>query len=657
MKSSTFPIVEIENNKLIALDGNVAHFYELLAPDIDQYSSFEKDRFFSGIAGSLNNLPDDAYVKFYKISKRSFVETNSVNEPELRGVKMTPSSDHLTEFFKGSDLFSDLAIFDDYLLVNGQYLKVFSVLQFSENEIDESLIPIDLDYVLKMRKLEKIKANKLLDRIRTKHQSSFSKNKRDMESEGAYTQAEELLNDLAFERESIFQMELFFILRGDTAVAVNEEARRLQSFMASKDIKLFLEDHDPLRAKSSFAAIFNELIPGVAPKFDIRTHTNKTSHLCYLLPLKRSHLMDRGILFHDQNDDEILFNPFCKEIKNRNMLVTGLTGGGKSVFVNKLVHHLIGHHPTVILDKGGSFKRLTTYHQGVELRSGFNPMQFLDPLYLREFILSVVDKEKFDKLSRGKLLNEIKKYLQACTDYRFETLLSFLEESFTGIHYYFEDIKEFFTQSSLKVESILYVDVENYPKNIISPLIIFLLEYFKSIPEKEKILVFDECWSFLTNHAEFIDECFRTFRKTGAFPIAISQGLNDFKVLGGELSSSISNNSYFKVFFPQEIGASDEISEFDLQNINSLDFEKGIFSDCYLKSSDSKYRKIIRNYLTPLELELFHTEAGEADRLNRFLDRNHEFFENNKRAMDAFVGLKYAQDTFSFNDNDSHIWS
>ena len=72
--------------------------------------------------------------------------------------------------------------------------------------------------------------------------------------------------------------------------------------------------------------------------------------------------------------------------------------------MNKLVHHLIEKYPAVILDKGGSFKKLAVYHGGHILEKEFNPMQFRDAKYLREIILSVVDPKKFDRLERGKTL-------------------------------------------------------------------------------------------------------------------------------------------------------------------------------------------------------------------------------------------------------------
>ena len=168
------------------------------------------------------------------------------------------------------------------------------------------------------------------------------------------------------------------------------------------------------------------------------------------------------------------------------------------------------------------------------------------------------------------------------------------------------------------------------------------LEYFKNIGAKEKILVFDEAWSFLKDHADYIDECFRTFRKTGALPIAISQGLNDFAGSGGKLYSSITNNSFIKVFFPQEKIDDPEVTEFDHEMIKTLHFEKGSFSECYLKSADNKIRKVLRIYLSPLELELFHTEAGEDSKFFDFFNKHRPFLDSNQEAINAYVRLKHA---------------
>ncbi len=657
MKQNIFPIVEVKDNEIIALDGNIGQFFEIIAPDLEQLSSLEKDSFYNQVSSSLNELDSKSYFKFYRLNEKNFLETNSRNFSGFESLKTNSSSNHLEYFFESMELYSDIKFFDDYIYMNGSYIKLLSVLNFKDDPIDESIIPIDIDYVLTIRRKDKEQSIKYLEKIRDSHQSSFLKRKKDISSEGAYDQAEELLSDITYGTEEIFEMSLFFLVKANSLSEVGKLTDDFQRFMGYKGIRLYLEGNSPLRGRSGIAQLFNELIPGVRPKLGIRNLPNKTSHLRYLLPLKRSHLMDSGIEFLDTNDAKIFLDPFNKSLKNRNMLVSGLSGAGKSVFVNKVVHHLISKHPTVIIDIGGSFKRLTLYHGGKDLKGGFNPLQFKDPIYLREFILSVVDKDSFSKLDRGRLLSEIKVYLDKKGQSNFDGLIGHLENSFSGIRYYFEDIKEYLIDESINNYPILYVDLENYPNSIVSPLIIFLLEYFKNISELEKILVIDECWEFLKEHSDFVSRCFRTFRKTGAFPIAIAQALEDFQVLGNKISKAITNSSYFQVFFPQEIESSGNITEFDCEKISSLDYQKNVYSDCYIKTSDEKYRKILRNKLSELELEISHSEPSKEDPLLSFVDKNHQFFETIKDAFHAFVGLKYAKDINSFNNDSSHIWN
>ena len=649
MSKTIFPIIEVLNNKITSIDGDVSYFYRLLTPDLDHMDYIQKNNFYESIANGLNNIDTNSYFKFYRINNSSFVNTNSRNLPNFSEVTYKSQKNALNIFFQTNDIFSDVGIYDDYLSYNGQYLRIFSTSSFSDQIAHENLIPTDIDYVLTIKRNPKDKSVNKLEKIRSGHLSSFLKPKRDISSEGTYAQAEELMHDLIHGYESMFEMEFFFILKSSSLQSLNELSERLTSQMLINGVKVYSEGQSLRHLKSGLASIFNELIPGVKPNLKLREILNKTSHLKYLLPLKRSYLMDSGVKFHDPLDQEIFFNPFCENIKNRNMLVTGISGGGKSVFVNKLVHHLIQHHPTVILDKGGSFKKLTKYHDGQFLTEKFNPFEFKDPMYIREIILSVVDKNKFNKLERGRLLKEIKRHIpnSSC----FLSLIENLKTSFIDIDLYFEDFKDYITDKETKRSNILYIDVENYPKSIIAPLVIYTLEYFKNISKQEKILVFDECWSFLKDHSLYIDECFRTFRKSGAFPIAISQSLNDFSSLSYELANSITNNCYFKVFFPQEINEAIDITDFDITNIKSLEFEKNVFSECYLKSTDNKYRKILKNYLSPLELELFHTEAGKDKKLNSFLNKFSEFFDSNQTAINSFVRLKHEDHSNDFYIN------
>ncbi|HLE12833.1 MAG: hypothetical protein A2504_00360 [Bdellovibrionales bacterium RIFOXYD12_FULL_39_22] len=643
MDKITFPIVEVDKNRLRGIDGAISYFFEITPIDLSQLTEKEIEQVFRDVGMFLNTIDENAFFKFYSLGGKAYVNSSVQDFNQLK-FELGPSDRPLQTFFGSIDIFSDVSIFDDYLLYNGRYRRVLSVLEFGTDEIDHQFVPNGVDYILNIKRKSREKGIRGLEKIRSSHLANFFRPKRDVESEGAYHQAENLIQELMLGAESLFDIELFFVLTGQSLDELNSKTADLIDGMRSRGVKLFIEGQSIKKCKSGLAAMFRELIPGVVPTLLSRVHVDKTSHLKFLLPLNRSHLMDNGIAFEDNAGEQIFFDPFNASIPNKNMLVTGASGGGKSVFVNKLIFQLAKKHPTVILDKGGSFKRITLYHDGVNISAKFNPLQFRDPLYLREMVLSACDKEHFNKLERGRLLKSIRAIVEENPGpSNFFDFLKLLECDFPGISLYFEDVAEYLSDEKIAETPILYVDVADYPQAAIAPLIIFILEYFKNIKNPEKILVFDESWSFLKHHADYIDDCFRTFRKTGALPIAISQGLNDFAGIGGKLYSSITNNSFIKVFFPQECIDDPEVSEFDRKQIKSLRFQKGVCSECYVKSADNRFRKTMRLYLSPLELELFHTEVGEDNNFYKFYQEYRPFFDSNKETINSYVRLKYGE--------------
>ncbi len=639
MSKFSFPIAEVYEHKLISIKGDTSYFYEIDGVDLEQMSMIEKENFFSHLKSKLNTLEDDFWLKLYRINKSLYINT-SIKDRCL-GLDSKPCNSPLEVFFENRDIYSDIGLYDDYLLFNGLYKRIVSVRSFSESLIDEYFIPESVDYCISFKKKSKRKAFKELEQIRNAHSAGLSKHKRDFESEGAYSQAEDLIGELTSGNESLFEMELYFLPKSSSLESLNLLTFDLIEELNIKGIKTFIEGHSFKELKSGLFDIYKEIIVGVRPSFSFRSIPNKTSHLAYLLPIGRSNLMDDGLTLKDISNNNLFFNPFSNKFKNRNMLVTGTTGSGKSVLVNKIVHGLVDKHPIVILDKGGSFRKICLYHEGYNLCNGINPMQFKCPYFLREFILSVVDKDKFNKLEKGLLLKRIKTYLQDEIDLSHHGMIKYLENDFSDLSLYFEDIKDFLISDNIEINEFLYVDIENYPKSQIAPLIIYVLEYFKRVADSRKVLIFDECWKFLKNHGEYIDECFRAFRKTGAFPIAISQGLSDFENLGGDLYSSITNNSYFKIFFPQEYIESNDITDFDNSRIASLQYEKGRYSECYLKSTDNKIKKILRITLDPLEYELFHTESGQSENFYKFFDDHRKYFSSNKETIESFVRLHH----------------
>ena len=650
MSKLLFPIIEVIGNQITNRNGEKSYFYKLLPPDLEQFSEVETESFYESLCSQLNNCDCEFFYKFYNLGGVSYLNTDDLNFT-LTNTNFLKLDNPLEIFFGNRDIYSSVSFFEDYLSFNGKYTRVLSISSFSNDQNTLAYLPSDIDYIVSFKRKDSLKSLKELDHTRSAHMSNFHKNKRDIESEGAYGQAEGLIYEVTNGIDSLFDMEVFFLLSAYSLDELNIKAMSLITLMEQKGIKLFIEGKSVKKKKSGLATIFNSLVPGVYPKFDLRSHVNKGGHLVNLLPMTRSFLQEgvtdkdessSVVTFKDIEGNSIYFDPFNRDLKNRNMLVSGSTGGGKSVFVNFLLHELAPNHPTVILDKRASYKRLTLYHGGSILESGFNPMQFKDPIFLREIIISVCGVTSYSKLESGRLLKTIRKVLEQYPDLMdFNQFIKILEQDFKNLSLYFEEVSKYFTTDIIRPSNITYVDFENYPKGVVAPLIIFILQFFKEIPTKEKILVFDECWAYLKDHVEYVEECFRTFRKTGAFPIAISQGILDFNKEDQNLSNAIVNNSHLKIFFPQDYIDSHEVSGFDNSRISELCLEKGSFSECYLKSSDNKIKKTLVVELDFLRSELFHTEPVDGDPMLEFISENQKYFKNTKETIDSFVRLRH----------------
>lgn len=143
-------------------------------------------------------------------------------------------------------------------------------------------------------------------------------------------------------------------------------------------------------------------------------------------------------------------------------------------------------------------------------------------------------------------------------------------------------------------------------------------------------------WSFLSNNAEYIAECFRTFRKSGASAIAISQGIDDFSMT--DMGKVIAKLCSTKILFQQTIDLSSEINSFDVEKIKSLSTKRKEYSEFYIKTEH--HRKIARFYPTALEYELYTSNHSDRKSFDRFHAHYAEFFPF-PEIMERYVDFKY----------------
>jgi hypothetical protein len=135
MSNYKFPIADSTQNELVSMDGDRSFFYELRGVDLEQLDEIELSNLFSLIEKRLNNLKEEQWIKFYQLNGRCYLNTSLENS--CLGLEAIPVTDPLHTFFEGKDIYSDIGIYDDYLLFNGKYRRVISIKSFPEDEIDE----------------------------------------------------------------------------------------------------------------------------------------------------------------------------------------------------------------------------------------------------------------------------------------------------------------------------------------------------------------------------------------------------------------------------------------------------------------------------------------------------------------------------------------
>jgi type IV secretory pathway VirB4 component len=379
-------------------------------------------------------------------------------------------------------------------------------------------------------------------------------------------------------------------------------------------------------------------VPGSEPDFK-RSHFATSSYLSCLIPFNGNEVHKDGIAFNSLSGEEVyvnIFNPYAA--LNFNGLITGKSGSGKSVIAQKiLLDSLDAGVKGLILDKGQSFKKLTLYTGGNIFSEKFNPLQFKNPHYLKAFLMSLIPEAELSIKDQGRMFSLIKEYLSKDEEHTFNGLVSELSKNFEGIEHYFTEVQDFITDSKIRITDITYVDTALYPKKIIGPLIIYLIEYFKNIHGK-KIFLFDECWEYLERNSEYIEECFRTFRKHNASAIAITQDVADFLSSHSRVGQVIYNNTNHKFFFYQDTTSTNLITDEDSARIHSLRSIHGSHSEFFYK--DDSVRKTIRYYATPLEYELFTTKKEDNLKIEKYISVYGEYLDF-KTLINNWVDFKY----------------
>lgn len=604
--------------RLISLKGEESRFFELIPQDLDGLSLGDLESHMARLSLELKCLK--GLFKIYYLGNRIYL--NSFSEIELSSFKMVEVIEPLNIFPSENEV----KFYDNYLTIGAKFLRILTLTEFPSR-----IHPLEIqelgDFILSFKIVVPEIAKKSINMKRKIHFSALFKGMRDIESENAYKDAEEILEGITTDEIRLVKAEMMLLVWGESKVDLDQKTQDLSELLKMKEAKAITEE----RGLSYF---FAGLIPGVASTLK-RSLEVDSHYLAYLIPQHRDFIHVSGMGLEALSAQEVKLDLFDADNLNFNALITGSAGQGKSMLANKILSTLSNQETkAVVLDLGNSFEKNMAYLGGKSLSQTINPMQFKNPRYLKEFILSAME-EKLGRRREGELFELIKDILLKRPEVSFGQLLENLEEQFKGITHYFSEIKEFFTDEVSDLENLTYCDFGLYPEAMKAPLIIYLIEYFKHL-EGRKIFIFDECWHLLEKNANYIAECFRTFRKHHASAIAISQNIDDFSQ--SSLGKVILQNTFHKFLFRQNVRGSEFLDDHGLELLNSVHSQKGVYSE-FLYITE-RQRKILRFRAAPLEYELYTSDPVDKREFKVYMEEKGRFISF-KKAIENFTLIKH----------------
>lgn len=628
-----FPLLGLDRNQILSIDGKKSNFCELKLPDLELYSEMERAKYRGLWMKALGDHSDE--IKFYFIKNKAFVSSKEKFVLQGQG-ELTPCPSPLESIFEVWDQ-DGPAIHEDYFYLGACQWRLLKLAH----------LPSDIDF-LGLRKIERLVVRaKVLDvseanfHLEIRRRSNFSKilaGLKNLKAKNDFEEIEQVISSMKKGEEKIVRLDAYVLFKVNWASRADIEVNKFIAHWRNKGFEFQI-------VKFNLQREFARILPGVYDGLK-GSQVVPLSAAVHFLNLTQDRLHETGVAFANTVNGESCFDLFHEKALNYNLLVTGPSGQGKSMLAAKIVKHNVdGGLKAMILDLGGSFKRLNRYVEGSERGHQFNPLESLRPSYLLEFTLAVCGLGNLTPPERGKLLKVIRAWVKEDGPKHLEQLVELLDKERAGISDAFEEIRPYLNTNDLNQTSssapVVYVDFQNIPSMVKRAYLVYLFEAFGQWQGK-RILLIDECWDLLNQHADFVSECFRTFRKHNASAIAIGQGLGDF--LNTSLGQVIFENSFTKILFHQVGKRPAGINEQCWKRVQSVSGRKDVYSEFVVMQEERS--KVLRYYPTEIDKCLFNTSAETVLNITKFLEAHEESF-GFKKSCNLFGSLYFGDRAFS----------
>ncbi|MCC6811248.1 MAG: ATP-binding protein [Deltaproteobacteria bacterium] len=483
--------------------------------------------------------------------------------------------------------------------------------------------------------------------------------RRNIDAEVQHSELEALMEGLSRSAMCVCAVQVTCALLDRDHEHLEERVSRTeQVFARAGGFSTLVEDYNHLD-------VYLAMLPGAAHRFRrTRTvHDGNAAHM--LLPFGAWRGSRRAaMLLRTRSADAVPFDPFSDDLPAFNGLVVGASGSGKSFFTNlMLANHLALGGGAVVIDIGGSYRRLTEIFGGTYVDIGVADGIGLNPLPSREEMAGLSEEEREMKLqylagflellgsetsgmptSERAIVSKALGAFYAAERGRSPTVPTLREfchflQSFGESDDHLVALKlvrrlELWTDgprarlfergANLSLgPSIVAIDLKAVEADReLQAVALYVLSFViwsklgARDQRRQTLVVFDECWALLNNPpaARLIENLVRTARKYGAGLWCLSQSAEDF--LSSSIGPALLSNSFTRVLLRHAFGHERVAQVFGLTDYSeaafrSLGSKAGEYAEAFLQVGDKA--ELVQVSPSPLGYWMATTSAKDRD--------------------------------------------
>ena len=293
MKHKNIYIAELTSSEVILSNWARSTVVEYIPEDCGQKNDLEQASYFSRIHQYLLNYNPANYnfktVRFSSLDGSLFVNADQAFIEQFP-LPSKVNQNFFNYYFDTKNL-NDLIIVncDDYVKINGVYFRIISLFPNYPELTSPNFLASIGDYVIQFKKTNQDAAIKQMEFKRNVFNGSRYKEKRDVEGDNAYYEAETFLENLKKGSEAHFSSEVFIVIKAHTEEELFRKTESMTKFLSSTSLSYIIESE-------SLTELFPSIMFGIEASFK-RNIPVDSSYLINLLPLTRDYIHESGSRF------------------------------------------------------------------------------------------------------------------------------------------------------------------------------------------------------------------------------------------------------------------------------------------------------------------------------------------------------------------------